>query len=297
MSIQTPITHEVVYRSGLQNCTAYGLALESAGIRYSIEFRDGDYAIVVATADAPRARQELDAYAGENPPVAPPVFDERVLPAHTGWIGAFAYVAVLAVFTALQHNNVFSSNWLPAGRNNAGLVRDGELWRVFTALTLHADVAHLVSNMLIGGLIGLFVGQVMGSGRAWLCILLCGAAGNLLSAMLRPPGHSSIGASTAVFAALGILAGQTWSERQRLRGGTLAKLAPIVGGVILLSYLGTDGERTDVLSHVTGFCCGMLLGAIYPRLGERIAFSTAAQTAMGIGAIALLALSWAFALS
>lgn len=285
-----------VFRAGLRHCTAYGLALDAAGIFYSIEYRGGDYAIVVAAADAERARAELEAYAEERA-----VREEAEIvpsaPRGRGWIGAVSYAVVLAGLTALQQNDIFSAEWLAAGRNNAGLTRDGELWRVVTALTLHADLAHLVSNLLMGGLIGLFVGQVMGSGLGWLCILLCGAAGNLLSVVIRPPGYSSIGASTAVFAALGILAGHTWTSRRRLGATTLAKLAPIVGGVILLGYLGTGGERTDVLSHMTGFLCGLLLGGAFGKLGTRIMFGRAAQVGLGIGAVALLGLSWAFALA
>lgn len=288
-------SHVDVFLADLRICKEYGLALEAAGIFYAIELRGNDYALVVAPADAERARAELRDYRDEQD-----AHEALVVPTHSrgrGWIGAVGYVLVLCVLTALQHHKVFSPDWLAAGRNEAELTRGGDLWRTVTALTLHADFAHLVSNLGFGSLIGLFVGQVMGSGLGWLSILLCGAAGNLLSAIARPPGYSSIGASTAVFAALGILAGHTWTNRRRLRASTLVKLAPIVGGVILLGQLGTGGERTDILSHVTGFVSGVILGGIYGKLSGRFACGPAVQVTFGVAAVALLALNWAFALA
>ena len=270
----------------------HGLALEAAGVPYGIQKRAGEFAIVVAAADAERARREIEEYTEENL-VSAPV--GAVVRHGGGWVGAAAYAVVLAVLTALQQNDIFSNDWLVAGRMHAGLVRSGELWRAVTALTLHVDIAHLVGNILIGALIGLFAGQVLGSGLAWMSILVAGAAGNLLSASFRPAGHTSIGASTAVFAAVGILAAYEWTRRRQLPAAMLVRYAPIVGGVVLLSYLGTGGERTDVISHVTGFLCGALLGGMYGKLGTRIVLGRAGQVALGAGAVGLLALSWVFA--
>lgn len=291
---EQPASLEVVYRSDWRGCAAQALALEAAGIPYAIQERPGEFAIVVDAVNAARARDELDAYAEENPVALPQIAG---VDRSNGWIGTVGYAAVLAVITALQENHLFSHDWYAAGRLNAGLVRGGEVWRAFTALTLHQDLAHFLSNVFIGGLIGLFVGQLLGSGLAWISILLAGAAGNLVSASFRPAGYTAIGASTAVFAALGILAAYEWTRRRNLRASMLIRYAPIVGGVVLLSYLGTGGERTDVISHVTGFLCGLTLGALYGKLGQRIAFNRAGQIALSLAAVALLALSWSFALS
>ena len=82
----------------------------------------------------------------------------------------------------------------------AGLIRAGEWWRTFTALGLHADPLHLAGNLIYGLIFGFLAGQLLGWGLAWSGLLLAGALGNLLNAFLQAPTHSSIGASTAVFA-------------------------------------------------------------------------------------------------
>ena len=285
---------EDVYRSARKECLEHALALEAAGINYAIQERPDGYAIVVATQDAAKARSEIEAYAQENP--AELFATPYVPPRANGWAGVVGYTAVLALITILQHHGIFARDWRGAGRLNAGLIRQGEMWRTVTALSLHLDLVHLVGNIAIGGLVGLFAGQLLGSGLAWISILLAGAFGNLLSASFRPASYAAIGASTAVFAALGILAAYEWVRRRQTRASMFVRYAPIVGGVVLLSYLGTGCERTDVLSHIAGFSSGLLLGAIYAKLGSRIMFGSGVQFLLGIGAVAILSLAWILAL-
>jgi membrane associated rhomboid family serine protease len=79
-------------------------------------------------------------------------------------------------------------------------VMAGEWWRAVTALTLHADAPHVGGNAVAIGVLMTAVCWHLGPGLgAWL-LLLAGAAGNLLTAAVHGGGHSSVGASTAVFA-------------------------------------------------------------------------------------------------
>jgi membrane associated rhomboid family serine protease len=137
---------------------------------------------------------------------------------------------------------------------------------------------------------------MLGSGLAWFSILVAGAFGNLLAALIRPIGHTSIGASTAVFAALGLLAGRGWADRRRLQTSSFVRYAPIIGAVVLLSYLGTAGERTDVLAHVTGFVSGLFVGAAGGRRIAVLGSSGGHQLALGIGTVVILVLAWLVAL-
>lgn len=286
---------EPVYRSGTKkDCRSRALVLEAAGIGYEIREKAGERTLVVAAPDAARARAELDAYARENrdwPTVA------ATLPQRAGgWRGVVGYAAVLLLVAIIEHRNMLGFDWFAAGKTNAGLIRQGHWWRAVTALSLHVDLPHLVANLVIGGLIGLFAGQLLGSGLAWISILFAGTAGNLLNAWIRQPGHTSVGASTAVFAALGILAAYVWWRRPHMQASRLSRWAPLVGGVVLLGYLGTGGARTDVLAHVTGFLSGVLLGALYGKLGDRVVLAAKVQFLLGMGALAVLALAWTLAL-
>lgn len=285
-----------VYRSGSRKeCLNQALVLEAVGIDYEVGKTAGEFTLVVEAADAARARAELDQHADENLDWST---GGATLPQQaSGWAGVLGYVAVLLLITILVHRETFAADWLAAGRTQAGLIRHGQWWRTVTALTLHADLAHLMANLVIGGLFGLFAGQLLGSGLAWVSILIAGATGNLLNAWIREPGHTSIGASTAVFAALGMVATYVWKRRGPVRASKLTRWTPVIAGVVLLAYLGTGGVRTDVGAHVTGFLSGALLGALYGKLGDRVVLGVGAQFLLGMSALAVLALAWALALA
>lgn len=293
-----PESLETVYRSNhAKACREHSLVLNAVGIKHEVRCVEGEFTLVVSAADAARSRTELEAYASENRnwPEAEPSFPQL----SGGRVGLLGYVAVLVLVAVACRVDALGLDWFTAGKTHAGLIREGQWWRAVTALTLHVDGTHLLGNVLIGGLVGLFAGQMLGSGLAWLSILLAGTAGNLANAWIRPAGHTSVGASTAVFASLGLVAACAWWYRPTGAGraSSLARWAPIVGAVVLLSFLGTGGERTDVAAHVTGFLSGLILGALYGALGDRLRLGSAWQILLGVAALALIGIAWALALA
>jgi rhomboid protease GluP len=152
--------------------------------------------------------------------------------------------------------------------STTALVEHGEWWRPFTALFLHADAGHLLGNVFIGGIFCVLVAQSVGAWRGWLWILAGGTLANALNAWLHRPGpFQSIGASTATFAALGILVGVTtriaWATRSYQ--GFKPLLLPAIAGFILLGWFGSGGENTDVAGHFLGALCGMALAMLFAR--------------------------------
>ena len=145
------------------------------------------------------------------------------------------------------------------------MIDRGEWWRPFTALFLHKDVGHLAGNLVGGVIFATLVARSVGPLLGWTMILACGTLGNIITSRLTyPEPFLSIGASTAVFAALGILSGFGISETLRERVGQpwLRITAPVLAGVILLGWLGGGHDpQTDVLGHVFGFGSGLAAGA------------------------------------
>lgn len=287
---------ELVYRSGSdKECRERSLVLSAAGVNHHVYRQAGETTLLVSPKDAVRAQAELAAYANENPPAIkrPPL----ALRNANGWFGVAGYAAVLLIVSFLQRTQPFGIDWFQTGQTNAGLIQNGQWWRTVTALTLHSDLPHLVGNLFIGGMFGLFVGQHLGSGLGWLSILVAGAVGNFLNATIHPPGHTSVGASTAVFAALGILAGLMWHHRRQSPARSLARWTPLVGGAVLLSYLGAGGERTDVGAHLAGFVVGLIFGAILGSKGRQLARTAKSQLLLAAIAVAILVLAWTLALT
>lgn len=139
----------------------------------------------------------------------------------------------------------------------------GEWWRVLTALTLHADAAHLIGNLGMGCFFSLFVLQQFGVRLGWLLILLSGALGNTLNAGLRgDQTFAAIGASTAVFSAVGLVAGHALAQlilrRELLRLREL--MLPLFVAFGVLGWWGSSGENTDFMGHLFGLMAGLGIG-------------------------------------
>jgi membrane associated rhomboid family serine protease len=140
-------------------------------------------------------------------------------------------------------------------------VLQGEWWRLFTAVTLHADLSHLMANVTTGVLLlGLAMG-IFGSGYALLCSFLAGAGANALALLIYPVSHRSLGASGMIMGALGMLSAQSVGM---LRHGVPARylvMRSVIGGMLLLVLFGLN-PQSDVMAHMTGFGIGLILGAI-----------------------------------
>ncbi len=132
-------------------------------------------------------------------------------------------------------------------------------WRAVTALTLHADGTHVLGNAISGTVFASAVHRRLGAGGSALAILASGILGNLGNALwhrsIGDPGHGSIGASTAVFGAIGLLAatqvvvnfGVRSEDRKAKASRSWTDIAgPLVGGFALLRALGAGGPTTDL---------------------------------------------------
>ena len=151
-------------------------------------------------------------------------------------------------------------NWMELGNAHAEKILQGEWWRLITALTLHSGVLHLVSNIALGGIFMVRLCRLLGSGRAWLLVLASGGLGNLLNALVQSPNHQSIGSSTAVFGAVGLLATINMLHyRSNLRQRWPLPIAAALG---LLALLGASGENTDIGAHLFGFISGIGFGLV-----------------------------------
>ncbi len=274
-------------------CSDRALVLESAQIPYEIVHDGTSCALIVPASASARAAEELRLYDDENPPVLPKrrkrIVYQKALP------GLAGYVLVVCAVTGMAGYSFFGGDWLAAGRVDGTLIRVGEWWRTITALTLHADVRHLLGNVVFGIFFGLFAGRLLGSGVAWFAIVVSAALGNAANTLLLESTHRSIGASTAVFAALGLLAGYVWRGQLMAQDRWSTRLGPIIGGLALLMFTGTGDENTDIGAHLMGFVCGFASGMILTLVGKMPA-APRTQLWAGGAALGLIAVAWFVAL-
>ncbi len=293
-------------RLSARTARLWSLVLRARRVPHRTRQAGGGYTVQVPARFARQAVDEIRLYEQENisphPSIPLPPVEERVRPT------LMAMLALCAFFVLSRRPwpelGLYPQYFNRLGTGDAAAILSGELWRLFTALTLHADPAHVASNAVIGGAFLVLLSRRLDSGAAWLSAILSGALGNLINAVIQGPGHNSIGFSTAVFGAAGMLAG--------LRGvsgeGTLqSPLKPRTGwvtavaaGLALVASLGTAGENTDIGAHFFGLLAGGGLGALaglacarwgYPNEDWGVAFNRACGVLAGL----LLAAAWLWA--
>ena len=103
---------------------------------------------------------------------------------------------------------------LDAGALERKLVLQGEWWRLFTSMFLHADFNHLWGNMLVLYILGVGCEHAFGAHRALTIYFATGLCGGLMSMMLEP--GPAVGASGAVFGMMGALVGMLYRHHKRL---------------------------------------------------------------------------------
>jgi len=270
----------------------WALVLASAGIDSRIDWGPGGSALIVRSPDWVRASAALAAYDADTAPPsapAPSALDDGRS------YGPAVLAALLCAFFVITGPRERSYYWFDHGAAFASRIAAGQAWRTVTALTLHANLPHLVGNAATLIIFGTSLCGVVGTGVGLALMLCAGAAGNWLTAVLRGAPYSSVGASTAIFGAIGALAAiQLVRRRQGAPTAAWRAWTPIAAGLALLGFLGTSPEA-DVLAHLFGFAVGAGLGGLAvqrPTLRRQRGL----QWALAIGAGGVVVGCWLLAL-
>jgi membrane associated rhomboid family serine protease len=232
----------------------WALVLTAASIQHRVDEQNGQFVVVVDPDDAAAATEALDGFDAEGATEQqPPAPDLGWSP--LGLLCAIGFVAMLLV----TGPRAGGSAWFAAGSASADAIMHGAWWRAITALTLHEDLLHVAGNTVAALVFASAVGRWLGGGLGALLILVAATAGNLLTAAVKQTNYVSIGASTATFAALGIIAGLQVARRLRLRTRPGYWWVPIGAGLGMFAMTGV-GPGTDYHAHLFGLGFGLLIG-------------------------------------
>jgi len=270
--------------------------LAAVGVPSAIEFDRDGYKLLVEAEHEAGARSHLQAYELERRAPRPP--RPIAVPALPyAWVGSLCYALVLIGIALAVDNGWWRLDAFDLGQLDAAQVQHGQWWRGWTALTLHLDGPHLAANLGAGIWFGYLAAAVIGSGTAWLLAVNGAALANLIEGWFGPAAHRSVGASTAVFCALGLLVAYTWQRRLQLPQSWASRWAPLVAGAVLLGWFGSEGEGTDVVAHLLGFLVGGLLGVAAARPPLERWLARLPQWLAGALTLLVLAAAWTCALS
>ena len=300
---------EVFRSSRKSECDERAFVLTAVGIANHVHFDGLQYVLAVEETEYFDAITHLSRYATESRPPPPPPPPQRLYPFVFALAGCVLYALALLLVGYAVAGGVWRLDAFEIGAIDSGRVQAGEWWRAWTALTLHHDAAHLAANLGAGLWFGYLASRQLGAGNAWLLTVVGAGIANLLESLLGPATHHSIGASTAVFTVLGLMAAYTWRIRYELPQRWAKRWGPLIAGALLLGWLGTGGlsgtdrpeviaaSTTDIVAHASGFVVGAALGALAALPVFRTRLAELPQWASGLGAIAIVAVAWAFALN
>jgi rhomboid protease GluP len=202
------------------------------------------------------------------PAPAPPVLAGSAI---WTWGNSASSLVIAAACIAL-HAYIHSSEaettrsaMLAGGAVAPWLVRDGEWWRLASAVFLHFDLKHLIGNMSALMFLGPPLAAQIGHLRTTTLFLATGVAGNLVSQILGNEAAVKAGASGGVCGLLGALAGVALARMataedargRRPAWQTLGALVALFGMIV-----GFEPGR-DHYAHVGGLLAGLLLGRTF----------------------------------
>jgi len=293
--IELQMTSTIGLPASRQQADQWSLVLRAANIPSKIEFEKYSWVVKVSSIHEKKALREIAAYMEENsdwPPYRPekkfplPVLTKYQPP-------TILMMGALIILFVITGPWAAGSDWFTQGAvSGKQILEHGQWYRLVTALTLHADIVHLVGNLLIGGVLVHFLCRLLGHGLGWFLILASGIIGNFANILMHGTTHNSVGFSTAIFGTIGILSGYQAVSR---RSAALKEiLLPLAAGAGLLAFLGAGGPRTDLGAHFFGLLAGGALGGLLVFLpSQRILINkTSLQTNLFIAALAIVGISW-----
>lgn len=275
-------------RLSAEDARTYDLVLRSAGIPCQLHPYRGFWAVTVTQPHRRKALKTITLYLSENPS-HPSTGHIDTAPGVITWSALFI-VPILAVIHWAIHPGYEHQIFVERLGADAEQIIDGEFYRCVTGLLLHSDWPHVVNNMVGMILFGTVTASACGWGVGWLMILLSGALGNLLTAVWYRQAHLAIGASTAVFGALGICVALNLWRYARHSNRSWRMWLPLAGGLALLGFLG-GSPYSDLMAHLSGFGCGLMIGVVYGACRRR-PWKSHVQLFAATVAMGMIALGW-----
>jgi len=245
------------------------LILTSQNIETRVERKNKSFDILVNHADMKKSLMMIEIYYKENKFFRLKQQLQQIPMSSFKSYTAFSIMGLLWLIHALcLHYHIHEHMILKYGAS-ALFILQGETYRAITALFLHADARHLAGNMAGMLIFGAPVITLSGFGTGSFMLLFAGTLGNLINAHLHKTAHLSIGASTAIMGAAGLLV--AFQMTQKAKPFRFNTLMPIFAGTVLIAMF-SQGENTDVMAHVFGFFSGLGSGIIFFPLNRTLQF-------------------------
>lgn len=139
---------------------------------------------------------------------------------------------------------------------------EGKYYHLLTSMFLHADMSHLVNNMLLLAGLGYLMEKEIGHLMFFLLYMLTGIGAGVVSLVWKVYTGEwfvySIGASGAVYGMLGVLLAMCLLKVRDMENVNWQKMIVML---VFSIYCGFSGGNIDNAAHIGGVICGLVFGA------------------------------------
>ena len=144
-------------------------------------------------------------------------------------------------------------------------VADGQFWRLFTAMFLHAGLLHVALNAYFFWLFGRMVEASFG--RTWMVLIyvVAGFLASVASYAFGPVTTLAVGASGAISGVFGAFIAYNYRRRQHAMNAANLRLALTV--IVLNAIIAIGYRSIDWRAHVGGLVAGFALGYLADSSG------------------------------
>lgn len=168
---------------------------------------------------------------------------------------------LLYLLTALP---IFPSKYLFGLLAGVNLyVVNGEYWRLFTPIFMHAGFAHMLFNSFSLVLFGPALEQMLGKTKFILIYLVTGIAANIATLVLEPLTYTHVGSSGAIFGIFGFYISIIMFRKAMLSRENSQTIMTIAIIAVIMTFVQSN---INITAHIFGMLAGFLIGAaIYRR--------------------------------
>jgi membrane associated rhomboid family serine protease len=169
-------------------------------------------------------------------------------------------IVVVAIAQALSNFSVEAAGLVKPA------VKNGQIWRLFTAMLMHASFLHFWMNFFALLTLAKIVERTVERACVPLVFILTGALGNVFSVFLYP-NSTSVGASGGLMGLLGFITVAAYFDKTRYPPRYFRLMVQAIISVGLLGLFGF--AFIDNAGHLGGLVGGLLLGWLGFRRNER----------------------------
>jgi membrane associated rhomboid family serine protease len=138
-------------------------------------------------------------------------------------------------------------------------IEQGEWWRLFTPILLHASFGHVLFNSFSLVLFGPALERLLGKVKFILTYVGAGLIANIATFYLEPDHFAHVGASGAIYGLFGIYLYMVLLRKELIDAANAQIIVTILIVGIIMTFL---GGNINIIGHIFGFIGGAILAPI-----------------------------------